>query len=752
MKTFVSEAFGLNVLSVKKINGYANCNYKVVAENGTFIFKTYTEHIGQFDLVVAENKLLLHLVERSESIGDFPKPVAFTDGSYVKRSTISGEHCICRMLSFVEGTFLGELSPTKEQLTSLGTFLAKTNVALLEFKDYCLEARVYHWDLAQLQRNRPFLSDIENPHDRAVIRYFMDRFELEVAPKLPELRKAVIHNDANEWNVLVSGDGVSGLIDFGDVVYTPLIHEVAIALTYILYRFEKDPLPQAIPFLKAYHAELPLDAKELKLLYWLIAARLCVSLCNAAYAKKVDPENNYATSSEAQAWALLKHWLSLNPKAVEDRFLQACGYTHEPSWDFDAALEQRANLLSRSLSLSYRNPIPMEGAAFQYMYDTEGNAFLDAYNNIPHVGHCHPKVVEAGQGQMARLNTNTRYVYDLLGTYAERLLSKFPESLCKVFFVNSGSAASDLAVRLAMAHTQLPNLMVMEHGYHGNTQIGIDISHYKYNNTKGQGQKGHIIKAMLPDTYKGRYTDQDSAGPKYAQGELANIDQVAAFISEPIVGCGGQVPLAPGYLQSMYPAIREQGGLCISDEVQTGFGRLGTWFWGFEAHGVVPDIVILGKPMGNGHPVGAVVTTKAIAASFEKGVEFFSSFGGNPVSCAIGLAVLDVIEEEGLQMNAQMVGAYYQEALNELKSRHPVIGDVRGKGLFLGVELVFPHTKQPHTALAQQVKNALREQHILISTDGPYDNVLKSKPPLCFSKANVDTVVTALDGILEKLA
>ena len=308
--------------------------------------------------------------------------------------------------------------------------------------------------------------------------------------------------------------------------------------------------------------------------------------------------------------------------------------------------------------------------------------------------------------------------------------------------MNSGSAASDLAMRIATAHTQSQNYMVMEHGYHGNTQISIDISDYKFSNKKGIGQKPNILKAAIPDTYLGKYkTDDGSAGEAYAKDAIAQLEafdgKIGAFIAEPIIGCGGQVPLAKGYLQNLYPAIRKQGGICISDEVQTGFGRVGTHFWGYEVQGVIPDMVVLGKPMGNGHPMGAVVCTEEIAESFSKGVEFFSSFGGNPVSCEIGIAVLEVIEEEGLQENARVVGDYYLDLFRGLQKNHSCIGDVRGSGLFLGVELVKPGTTEPDTALASR-----------ISTDGPHDNVLKTKPPLCFSKENAAEVVRNIEDIL----
>jgi len=417
----------------------------------------------------------------------------------------------------------------------------------------------------------------------------------------------------------------------------------------------------------------------------------------------------------------------------------------------EEVLKKRHQSVSPIFSVSYKKPLYLDSAAFQYMYDKTGNTILDAYNNIPHVGHQHPKIVAAGQRQMGQLNTNTRYLYDPLQEYAEKLLSKFPDALNKVYFVNSGSAASDLAIRLAKRHAQKQQMVVMEHGYHGNTKQGIDISHYKYKSKGGPGQSEGIIEAIIPGTFRGMYKGQN-AGALYAKDLIETINRnsgdIAGFISEPIVGCGGQVPLAKDYLKLVYPAIRNQGGVCISDEVQTGFGRLGSHFWGYEMYGVVPDIVILGKPMGNGHPIGAVVTTNEIAESFNNGMEFFSSFGGNPVSCAIGSAVLDVIDEEGLQKNSLEVGNYFMAQLSTLQNKFNCIGDVRGSGLFIGIELIKDDNLTPDTFLANTIKNELRNRNVLVSTDGPYDNVIKSKPPLCFSKENVDQVIFEFEKLL----
>ncbi len=397
-------------------------------------------------------------------------------------------------------------------------------------------------------------------------------------------------------------------------------------------------------------------------------------------------------------------------------------------------------------------PIKMVGAAFQYMFDASGKTCLDCYN-IPQVGHCHPRVVEAGQKAMAKLNTNIRYLNDIYNEYAENLTAKFPESLTKVFFVNSGSAASDLAIRLAMTHTKNNGIVVMEHGYHGNTRLGIDISHYKYNRKGGSGKSRAIVEAEIPDTYKGRFSGQN-AGENYANITIAKINEnnlpIAVFIAEPIVGCGGQVLLAKDYLKTIYPFIREQGGVCISDEVQTGFGRLGEYFWGFEMHGVVPDIVVMGKPMGNGHPLAAVVTTDEIAESFETGMEFFSSFGGNPVSCAIGQAVLDVLDDEKLPENAKEVGGHLLDLFEDLVEKYEVCGDARGVGLFLGLEFVLDKvSKKPHTELASFVQNKLRDKGIFVGTDGPFVNVIKVKPPICFTRENADELAGNIEVILK---
>ncbi len=424
-------------------------------------------------------------------------------------------------------------------------------------------------------------------------------------------------------------------------------------------------------------------------------------------------------------------------------------------------LDTRRQRLGPSLSVSYRRPLTIVRGFRQYLYDDLGREYLDAVNNVPHVGHCHPHVVSAGQRQMAVLNTNTRYLHENLVRYADRLAAKFPASLDVCFFVCSGSEANELALRLARTYTGGTDFVVLEAGYHGNTSGLVDISSYKFDGPGGAGLPHYVQKAIMPDAYRGPYKLGDpSAGAKYAESVREALQRIekdgrkpAAFVAESILSCGGQIVPPDGYFQEAYAHVRTAGGLCIADEVQTGFGRVGSHFWAFEMQGVVPDIVTLGKPIGNGHPMGAVVTRREIAESFANGMEYFNTFGGNPVSCAIGLAVLDVIEQEGLQENAQRTGSLFLQLLREIKQRHSLVGDVRGSGLFLGIEFVLDHnTLQPAPRHASYVVERMKECGILVSTDGPFHNVIKIKPPMVFGEDDVRRFCATLDCILAESA
>jgi 4-aminobutyrate aminotransferase-like enzyme len=401
-------------------------------------------------------------------------------------------------------------------------------------------------------------------------------------------------------------------------------------------------------------------------------------------------------------------------------------------------LEARGRLIGPNLSIAYERPLNIVRGEMQYLYDDEGRRYLDAYNNVAHVGHCHPKVVAAGQRQMELLNTNTRYLSELILKYAEKLAATLPESLSICYFVNSGSEANELALRIARAHTKARDMIVLEHAYHGNTTTLIDISPYKHDGPGGEGAPSWVHKAPLPVSQADAQHVIDLAGKLRSR--------LCGFIAESMPSVAGQIVFPDGYLAQAYEAVRSAGGVCIADEVQTGYGRIGTHFWAFEKYGVVPDVVVLGKPIGNGHPIGAVITTRAIADSFDNGMEFFSTFGGNNVSCAIGLKVLEVVHEENLQAHALAIGERLLKGLRDLQQRHEIIGDVRGSGLFLGVELV--RDRVPATHEAARIVNQMRERGILLGTDGPHHNVLKIRPPMPFSAADADLLLTTFEETL----
>lgn len=420
-------------------------------------------------------------------------------------------------------------------------------------------------------------------------------------------------------------------------------------------------------------------------------------------------------------------------------------------------LAVRRARLGRNLSIGYREPVKVVRGWRQYLFDETGRRYLDAYNNVPHVGHCHPRVVAAAQAQMRVLNTNTRYLHDAINTYAERLAATLPDPLSVCFFVNSASEANELALRLARATTGRRDMLVLEGAYHGHTTSLIDISPYKHDGPGGSGAPDWVHTAPIADVYRGTYkADDDAAAVKYAAHVAELVARLvdhgrapAAFIAETCPSVGGQIIFPDGYLAAVYAHVRRAGGLCIADEVQTGYGRTGSHFYAFEAQGVVPDIVVLGKPIGNGHPIGAVVTTPAIADAFDNGMEFFSTFGGNTVSAVVGTAVLDVLRDEPLQANARAVGDAMLARLRGWVGHYPLVGDARGAGLFLGMELVRDHvTLEPAAAEAAYVANRMRDYGILLGTDGPLHNVVKIRPPMPFTAADGTFLLDTLEAIL----
>jgi len=992
------QLYGLTAMA-RKLPGEYDDNFLITQQGEEFTLKVMRAGLPA-SLIDLQCKALAHAAERAPLLS-LPRVCKTMTGSLTGRAPVcDGTERLIWMLRYVPGRLLAEAKPHSPELfRSLGRFMGCLDAALADFTHPAAD-RELKWDLAHMAWTRDHLDCIQDPERRKLVDRFMKLYDAIVAPVLPDLRRGVIHNDANDYNVLV-GEArteprqVVGVIDFGDMLHTLVVSEVAVAAAYAALG-KNDPLAAASQVVAGYHSAFPLKELEIAALFPLICARLSVSVTNSAYRRTLEPDDPYITVSELPAWAAMERLARLHPRFAHFTFRGACGLPPVPhservvgwlrsqsqiapvlgvdlrsatSFVFDlsvgsrflgadpraaetatltkaldgrmrdqgalvgigrydevrvyagtqfskgdhpidehrtvhlgidlfakpgstvyAPLEgsvhclannkavkdygplvilrhvtregahfytlyghlgeeslaqlrlgravargeafatigvppgngdwpphlhfqlitdlleldhdfpgvafasqravwrslspdpnvilgipesrfplaepttvairtHRQDHIGRNLKLSYRDPIQLVRGWMQYVYDESGRAYLDAYNNVPHVGHSHPRVVQAARAQMALLNTNTRYLHNNLVDYAERLAATLPDPLRVCFFLNSGSEANELALRLARTYTGREGVVVLDAAYHGHTTTLIDISSYKFAGPGGKGLKPWVHTVLLPDDYRGPYRRCDpEAGQKYArhvaemvQAAKAGPSGVAAFVCEPLPSVPGQLVLPQGYLREAYHHVRAAGGLCVADEVQVGFGRLGTHFWGFETQGVVPDIVVMGKPMGNGYPLGAVVTTPDIAAAFDNGMEFFSTFGGSTVSCAVGLAVLDVLETEGLEEHARIVGAHLLAGLNSLMRNHAVIGDVRGLGLFLGVELVRNRTtREPAPEETSYVVNRLRERGILTGIEGPHHNVIKIRPPLPFNRADADRLVETLDEILSE--
>ncbi len=422
--------------------------------------------------------------------------------------------------------------------------------------------------------------------------------------------------------------------------------------------------------------------------------------------------------------------------------------------------ERRRRRFGGNVRLSYRQPLEIVRGWMQYLYDAQGRRYLDAFNNVPHVGHCHPRVAQAVSNQSRLLNSNSRYLSALVIEYAERLVGRCPPPLEVCYLLNSASEANELAVRLARAATAGRDFIVMAGAYHGNTTTLTELSPYKHTALHAGGSSDWVHVVPLADDYRGpaRHGSANPAavyvasvaetiGTLQAQGRT-----LAGWIAESCPSVAGQIILPQGYLTQVYQLVRAAGGVVIADEVQTGFGRMGDTFFAFESEGVVPDVIVLGKPMANGFPLAAVVTTRAIAEAFAQGPEFFSTYGGNQVACAAGMAVLDVLDDEQLMVHAAHVGTCLRRDLDELQRRHYLIGDVRGRGLFWGLELVRNReTLEPADHEAEEVVESLKRQGVLIGRDGLHHNVLKIRPPMPFSEGNAGQLVCLLDNVLERV-
>jgi 4-aminobutyrate aminotransferase-like enzyme/Ser/Thr protein kinase RdoA (MazF antagonist) len=683
-----------------------------------------------------------------------PLPVLGADpeagrGAYV--TTVEGRggrsHLV-RACTFMPGT--ASIDPPEigaEAAFDYGVVVARLGRAMRSFF-HPSAGRVLMWDVHHALEMRPLLDAIADVEHRALLAGVLDRFEASVLPRWPSLRSQVIHGDVTVDNALVDARGrITGIVDFGDMSHTALVCDLSSSVESLLvHRAFEDVVPIAMRVVDGYRSVTALEPQELDVLPDLIAARAVADAVLFGWRAALHPDNAYL-QDWAEVLPLLRYLEDEGNALLRERLLPGGGTTG------DAVLkERRTHAFGPALSpLTYDRPLHLVRGEGVWLVDADGERFLDCYNNVPVVGHAHPRVTDAIARQSRLLNTNMRYLTDAPVELAERLVASMPEGsgLDTVLFVNSGSEANDTAWRLATTWTGGGGAIVTRFAYHGVTEAIAAISPEEWLAT---GQPSHVETFDPVDPYRDRGSDMP-AGLAAAAARLRErgIDAAATFVDGGFTSDGIPVPPADA-VRALADRTHEASALYIADEVQVGHARSGAHLWSFAAQDVAADIVTMGKPLGNGHPVAALITRRELTERFAEQTEWFSTFGGNPVACAAALAVLDVIEDEQLIARAGRVGPALRAALGDVQRGHEAIGDVRGIGMLTGVELVRdPSTKEPDPELTDAVANGMRSRGVLVGTTGRAGNVLKVRPPLAFGDEHIVLVAEALDATLQGL-
>ena len=656
-----------------------------------------------------------------------------------------------RLFTFLPGQMTATTALTNQAIWSFGQVTARLGRALRGFFHPAADYEIL-WDITRLVKLRPLLIHLSDGTRKAQVERVLDRFETRIAPVLPGLRAQVIHADMSLSNVLFDDDlRVSGIVDFGDMTHAPLICDLAVAVADVLHGRD-DAIDAAEAMIGGYVSVTPLEDEEAGLVADLVAARLATELTVTAWRSGLYPDNAaYSAAGEPAARAFLDSIEAMGIDAVARRFREACrGLPYRRSAT-RGLLERRRQALPRS-PLFYQDPVHLVRGEGVWLFDPDDRRYLDCYNNVPVVGHSHPRVVRAVAEQQRLVATHSRYLHEAIIELAERLKATLPPTLDAVLVVNSGSEASDLAWRIARAATGRAGAVVTAYAYHGLTEATHALSPEDW----AQGERpAHVATVPAPDGYRGAYRREED---RWAERYAAHIDDaalalgdhgLAAMYVDPAFTADGILSPPPAYLREAARRVRALGGLLVADEVQAGHGRSGTHLWSFHASGIEPDMVVMGKPMGNGFPVAALVARSQVLRAVPEETELFSTFGGNPVAGAAALAVLAVIEDEHLVTNAAEVGSYLRQGLVKLAEHHALIGDVRGEGLLFGVELVDDQaTRAPAAGRARKVTEAMRQRGILLGATGPAGNVLKIRPPLVFQREHADLLLQTLDDVL----
>jgi 4-aminobutyrate aminotransferase-like enzyme/Ser/Thr protein kinase RdoA (MazF antagonist) len=755
--------FGING-QAKFLGGERDSNFLIQSRTASVTLKIANQ-VENDQILELQSGALQHIEQHSPWVST-PRVVRTVDNEqWALFHSEDGQLLRSRVFTFIPGRQIMQGESDAGLLFNLGCDIAKLNLALRGYMHPSAQHRL-GWDTQSLDQLANLVSYISDSEERQLINRVLVRFSKIVKPQLPGCRSQVIHNDISFHNVAVSLQDpaeIAGIFDFGDMIYGPLIQDVGNAAAEIPAGCS-DQLSASAGIIAGFHSVLPLEEKELELLPDMMASRLAACLLLGAWSDSetswVD-ERDHMDSWKQNCISMLKAILNEPEYGFENLIRSACGLAvkSQPVGfrqdQTDALWQQRQHYLGNANYFAYDKPIHMVRGQGVWLYGADGTKYLDAYNNVPNAGHCHPRITEAISRQTATLNTNTRYLYDVVSEYAEKISSTLPDGLDSCFFVSSGSEANDLAWRLATSWTGNAGGLVLNNAYHGITELTYALSPAESRGSKRTFP--HMEYFAAPDDFRGQWKrDVADRGFRYAQyaeeaiTRLAQRDfKPAALFLDMIMSSNGVIVPPPGYLEELFSIVRKAGGLCVADEVQSGFGRTGKHMWGFEFSDVTPDIVTFGKPIAGGYPMGLVVTRREIAQKFEQQGGFFSTTGGNPVACAAASAMLDVIKNESLMENAQAMGELLMGGLTHLAKQHTLIGDVRGSGLFIGVELVGDsESLRPAIHETDKLVNLLRDHGVLTGIDGAHNNVLKIRPPLVINERHVAIFLQTLEKVL----
>ncbi len=737
------EVYGLAV-SVRPLSGERDCNFHArTADGREYVLKI----LGSQDPLTTDCqvRVLRHLADQDPSL-PVPKVYPTLLGADLGQASQDGLDYATCLTGFLPGRLLVDCRADRPLLREVGRIVARVDRALQGFFHPALAQRIA-WDVRRLPELIEFAPHIGSPDVRLQVEGVVAVMH-NILPSLRGLRSQAIHGDCHAGNLLVAAratgdDTVGGILDFGDMIHAPLVVELAVAMAETGAAPDADVLAA---ILSGYVGVQELQAADVAVLYDLVCARHATTLLLHAWRVQHDqPGARLLDEAVAHAAVSLDALLRLGRETITRTWHHAAGTASSTTSVIDLGRRQR--LMGAGAELFYEQPLHLVRGEAVWLYDPQGRAYLDVYNNVPHVGHCHPTVVRAIARQTAVLATHTRYLHERILEYAEELTARCPPHLDACIFVNSGSEANDVAWRIAQFATGHKGGMILAHAYHGITAAVAAL-------TPGAGQPRdpRVVTLSVPpaglavgDTLSmpdlaAAGADADRAIRELAERGLAP----AAFYLDTAATSSGIYDPPPAWAQAVTARVRAAGGLIVADEVQYGLGRSGSHFWGFERRGLVPDMVTLGKPVGNGYPMGVVIAGRSLIEAFQAQYGFFSTFGGNPVAASAGLAVLDVIEREQLVVNARTTGGYLRERLQRLAAQHACLGAVRGAGLLLGLEIVGPNPDAAKRRTKQIVNELASRARVLIGSEGPGANLLKLRPPLVFRPEHADLLVEAI--------